>query len=76
MSQDAKTERPRWAGRLENARINKGFASAAAFARHIGISQQRYHYYEMGLREPNYQLLIEICQALSVTVGYIITGER
>ena len=75
MLQDEKQVRPRWAVRLEKARQDKGFPSAAAFARHLGISQQRYHYYEMGLREPNFQLLVEICQALSVSVGFIVAGE-
>ena len=77
MSDSAKTAaRPRWSVRLERARQDAGFRSAIDFARHMGLSQQRYAYYEAGKREPDYQLLVEMCNALSVTPNYILTGSE
>lgn len=72
---EKRTPRPLWAARLEIARSNK-FRSAAEFARHMGLSQQRYALYEKGEREPAYSLMAEICAALGVSVGYVIAGER
>lgn len=68
--------RPHWSTRLENARIDAGFKAAADFATYMGLSQQRYAHYEAGLREPKYQLLIEICTALNVTPTLILSGAK
>jgi transcriptional regulator with XRE-family HTH domain len=68
-------EKPRWAIRLERAREAAGFRHAIDFARHMGLSQQRYALYEAGKREPDYQLLVEVCQALQISPNYILTGS-
>jgi DNA-binding XRE family transcriptional regulator len=68
------TAKPRWAMRLERAREAAGYRHAVDFARHMGLSQQRYAHYEAGKREPDYALLVEMCQALKVTPNYILTG--
>ena len=68
--------RPRWSVRLERARQDAGFKAAIDFARHMGLSQQRYAHYEAGKREPDFQLLVEMCGALSVTPNYILTGSE
>lgn len=41
----------------------------------MGMSQQRYANYESGAREPNLQLLAEICAALRVSADYIVFGR-
>lgn len=76
MSSKKNAPRPRWSLRLERARVDAGFRAAIDFARHMGLSQQRYAHYEGGLREPDFQLLVEMCSALKVTPNYILTGAE
>jgi len=70
-----KTDIPLWAKRLSRARARK-FPTALAFAEFMGLSQQRYGYYEIGRSEPDYELLIQICVALEVSPNYILMGSE
>ncbi len=49
--------------------------SQAALAEKIGVSPSAVGMYEQGRREPAAQILVELSQALGVSVDYILTGS-
>lgn len=64
--------------RLKAARIKAGFESAAAFARELDLSNQRYGQYERGTRglSRDAKLVLKMAQRLNVSVNWLIYGEE
>ena len=56
---------------LKRARELKGL-NQTEVALHLGISQQRYNYYETGKREPDNEMLKRIAGLLNVTTDYLL----
>lgn len=44
-------------------------------AKFIGVSKSTYSNYEQGIREPSYDILIQICKFYGVTLDYLIGLE-
>jgi DNA-binding XRE family transcriptional regulator len=65
--------RPIWAERLTAMRVLTG-QSQTAFAKSIGISQQRYGKYETGGAEPNVETWLKIADRLDTSVDQIMRG--
>ena len=42
----------------------------------LNISQESLSYYENGLRQPSFELLIELSKYFNVSIHYLITGEE
>lgn len=70
----ARNKRPEWADRLEAARTIR-FASQAEFARHLNLSISRYGNYEQGIREPDYETLCKIADALNISIDWLLSGK-
>ena len=56
----------------ENLRQLRGSQSQSAFAKSIGLKQQRYANYESGLREPDLTTLRCICLGTGVTSDWLL----
>ena len=56
-----------FAKELRKARLRAGFRSAQGFAEKIGLEPHTYRKYERGDTHPNFEVLIRICENLSVT---------
>jgi transcriptional regulator with XRE-family HTH domain len=65
---------PEWAKRLRDARKLTGLGPTA-FAKKIGLSQQRYSNYERGEREPDVTAWRMISTHLPVALDFIILGR-
>jgi transcriptional regulator with XRE-family HTH domain len=73
---ERKIRRPAWASRLVAARIRTGL-TASAFARSIGLSQQRYNAYEQGLNEPSLSVWRLLKDALGPEeIYFVVFGEH
>ena len=59
--------RLRFAKRLREFRLPRGYQTARGFARVLGIDENRYTRYERAEVEPDLTLLMKICEALDVT---------
>ncbi len=74
MQPNRETKIPDWAQRLQDARKLTGLGPTA-FAKRIGLSQQRYSNYERGDREPNVTAWERIISHLPVGLDFIILGR-
>lgn len=61
------TSTVRFANRLKELRLARGFTKARQFADVLGILENRYTRYERGASEPDFELIYEICRKMSVT---------
>lgn len=64
-----------FARRLRELRLAKGFARARYFAEALGISENRYTRYERGGAEPEFDLILQICDVLGVTPNELFAFE-
>lgn len=62
--------------RLQIARKALGFKSARSFARHHNIPESTYSQHETGKRSLNPSILLTYATHLSVTPGWIISGDK
>lgn len=60
---------------LRDMRILRGFRTARSFARALAIDENRYSRYERAEVEPDFALLLQMCEALDVTPNDLL-GER
>lgn len=61
-----------FAERLRKAREDNGFKSAQQFAGVLGLEPHAYRKYERGHSEPNFEVLVRICEVLKVTPNYLL----
>ncbi|MGF1649416.1 MAG: helix-turn-helix domain-containing protein [Hyphomicrobiaceae bacterium] len=61
-----------FAERLRKLRRTAGFRSARAFAKELGIAENRYTRYERAEVEPNLQLLATICERLRISPDLLL----
>lgn len=64
--------RTRFAKRLKNLRIQRGFDRARFFAKTLGIEENRYTRYERAEVEPNLTLIQKMCDTLRVTPNELL----
>lgn len=64
--------------RLKQARKAAGHKSAEQFAATVGLEPHTYRKYERGHSEPNFEILMRICETLKVPTSQLlpIEGER
>lgn len=62
--------------RLQTARKALGFKSARSFARKHGIPESTYSQHETGKRSLNPTTLVNYCEKLKVSPGWLISGEN
>jgi transcriptional regulator with XRE-family HTH domain len=60
-------DRERFAKRLRELRVPRGFRTARSLARALGIDENRYTRYERAEVEPDLALLVRICEMLQLT---------
>lgn len=60
-----------FAKRLKAARKDK-YASAQMFAAVLGLEPHTYRKYERAQSEPNFEILMRICELLDVDAGYLL----
>ena len=60
---------------LKLVRKSKNF-SQQKVAIDLNISRESLSYYENGLRQPSFELLIELSKYFNVSIHYLITGEE
>lgn len=65
--------RAQFARNLRRLRIEKGFRSASAFSRKLGIDHNRYTRYERAEVEPNLSVLLKICDGLEVSPNELLS---
>ena len=58
--------------RLRKARLDRGHRSAQKFSAMIGLEPHTYRKYERGESEPNFEILVRICEALDVDTSALI----
>lgn len=58
--------------RLRKARLDRGHRSAQKFSALIGLEPHTYRKYERGESEPNFEILIRICEALDIDTSALI----
>ncbi|MCL2575513.1 MAG: helix-turn-helix domain-containing protein [Defluviitaleaceae bacterium] len=61
---------------LKIAREARGYKQKD-FAKLLGVSQQRYSTYELGKRQPDFSMLLQIAELLNITTDYLfgLTSE-
>lgn len=64
-----------FATRLRAARKAAGFSSAQRFAGVLGMEPPTYRKYERGQSEPNFEVLMRICDLLNVDAGHLLPRE-
>lgn len=64
-----------FATRLRTARKAAGFSSAQRFAGVLGMEPHTYRKYERGQSEPNFEVLMRICDLLNVDAGYLLPRQ-
>lgn len=69
------TATTQFARRLRELRLARGFARARYFAEALGISENRYTRYERGGAEPEFDLLLQICEILGITPNDLLEVE-
>lgn len=57
--------------RLRKARRAK-FASAQKFSAQVGLEPHTYRKYERGQSEPNFEILVRICEALDIETSALL----
>lgn len=65
--------RKEFASRLARARVAAGYDSAQRFAGTLGLEPHTYRRYERGEAEPNFDVLLRICELLNTTPNDLIT---
>lgn len=58
---------------LKQLRLNKGI-SQGQLGKDLGVVNQTISFWEIGAREPDFDMLIKIAKYFDVTVGYLL-GE-
>ena len=58
--------------RLRKAREQAGYSSAQKFSATLGIEPHTYRKYERGQSEPNFEVLVRICELLAVDTNYLL----
>ena len=58
--------------RLQRAREKAGYASAQQFAGVLGLEPHTYRKYERGQSEPNFEVLVRICELLDITPNHLL----
>ena len=61
-----------FAKRLRRARKEGGFASAQKFSASIGLEPHTYRKYERGQSEPNFEILVRICEVLNIQTSELL----
>lgn len=61
-----------FSARLRAAREAAGFDSAQQFAAVLGLEPHTYRKYERGHSEPNFEVLMRICDLLNVDASYLL----
>ena len=69
---DPASVRVLFGSRLRALRSAGGYATARAFARRLGIEENRYTRYERGEVEPDLGLIAQICEQLQVTAAELL----
>lgn len=62
--------------RLKQARKNAGYRSAEGFSASIGVEPHTYRKYERGESEPNFEILMRICESLNVPTSQLLPLEE
>ena len=62
--------------RLKQARKDAGWKSAERFAASMGLEPHTYRKYEAGKSEPNFEILLRICEALNIPTSYLLPLEN
>lgn len=62
--------------RLRKARESGGYRSAQSFSAVLGIEPHTYRKYERGQSEPNFEILVRICELLEVDANALIPLEH
>lgn len=58
--------------RLRKARESGGYRSAQSFSAVLGVEPHTYRKYERGQSEPNFEILVRICELLQVDTSALI----
>lgn len=61
-----------FAKRLRKARVRRGHKSAQQFSALIGLEPHTYRKYERGQSEPNFEILVRICEQLNIETSELI----
>lgn len=61
-----------FAKRLRKARKDRGYRSAQKFSALIGLEPHTYRKYERGQSEPNFEILVRICEVLQIETSDLI----
>lgn len=61
--------------RLKRARRDRGYKSAQKFSALIGLEPHTYRKYERGESEPNFEILVRICELLEIETSELIPIE-
>ena len=61
-----------FAKRLRKARKDRGFRSAQKFSALVGLEPHTYRKYERGQSEPNFEILVRICEVLEIDTSALI----
>lgn len=62
--------------RLRSARERGGFKSAQGFSEILGVEPHTYRKYERGQSEPNFEILVRICELLHVDTNTLLPVEQ
>ena len=65
-----------FAARLRTAREAAGYVSAQRFAALLGVEPHTYRKYERGDSEPNFDVLLRICELLDVEASYLLPVKK
>ena len=60
-----------FAERLKEIRVEKGMTQGEV-ATALNITRSAYTNYELGIREPSYEMLRQLCTVLEVSADYLI----
>lgn len=61
--------------RLKQARKDAGWRSAEKFAASMGLEPHTYRKYEAGRSEPNFEILLIICESLKISTAHLLPLE-
>lgn len=61
---------------LKTARLEAGFSTATSFAEEMGVEPHTYRKYERGQSEPNFELLVRICNRLKISANDLLPESR
>ena len=69
---DVPEVRRRFAARLKQLRIERGYPHASALAVELGVDEGRYGQYERAETEPSLTVLHKLCQVLQVSADNLL----